>query len=69
MQLLGTPSTCHHLEQLEQGHRRLPPLQDLFASWQHVGRSSCSDALAQREHVLGVATLCGASLRLLYDLA
>jgi hypothetical protein len=69
MQLFGTSSTWHHLEQLEQLHRRLPPVQDIFASWQNAGMSSRSDALAQREHVLGVATLSGASLRLLYELA
>jgi hypothetical protein len=69
MQLFGTLSTWHHLEHLEQLHRRLPPLQDIFARWQNAGRSSRSDALAQREHLLGVATLSGASLRLLYDLA
>ena len=69
MQLFGTLSTWHHLEQLEQMHRRLPPLQDIFARWQNVGMSSRSHTLALREHVLGVATLSGASLLLLYDLA
>jgi hypothetical protein len=69
MQRFGTLSPWHHLEQLEQLHRRLPPLQDIFARWQNAGRSSRSDALARREKVLGVATLSGASLLLLYDLA
>ena len=65
MQLVGILSPWHHLEQLEQLHRRLPPLQDIFARWQNAGRSSRSEALVRREKVLGVATLSGASLRLL----
>jgi hypothetical protein len=49
--------------------RRLPPLQDIFVSWQYSGASNRSDALALREQLLGVATLSSVSLRLLYDLA
>lgn len=69
MQLLCTSSAMHHLEHLEQMHRRLPPLQDTFALWQCTGASTRPDVLALREQLLGVATLSGASLRLLYDLA
>jgi hypothetical protein len=69
MQLLCNTTAMHHLEHLEQMHHRLPPLQDIFANWQYTGVSSRSESLAQREHLLGVATLSGASLRLLYDLA
>jgi hypothetical protein len=68
MQHFGTVSPWHHLEELEQLHHRLPQLQDIFAGWQHDGRSSRSDALAHREYVLGVTTLSSASLRLLYDI-
>lgn len=69
MQRFGTVSTWDYLEELEHLHRRLPPLQDIFARWQNTGMSSLPDALTQRELVLGVATLSGASLRLLYHLA
>jgi hypothetical protein len=70
MQLLCTPTTASdQLAHLEQVHRSLPPLQDILARWQHAGASTGSEALALRERRLGAATLSGASLRLLYDIA
>jgi hypothetical protein len=69
MQLLWTSPTIDRLADLERIHRRLAPLQDIFACWQRAGGSAPSEALAQRERLLGPATLSSASLRLLYDLA
>lgn len=69
MQHFGTASRRHHLEELEQLHHRLPPLQDIFAGWHYAGASARSQALAQRGRLLGPATLSSASLRLLYDIA
>ena len=68
MQLLCTPPASDPLAQLEQAHRRLLPVQDIFASWQHDGASARSQALVLRERLLGPATLSSASLRLLYDI-
>ena len=70
MQLLCTPPTARdQLAHLEQMHRCLLPLQDIFAGWHHEGTSARSDALTQREWLLGPATLSSTSLRLLYDIA
>jgi hypothetical protein len=69
MQLLCTPPARDHLAHLEQVHRTLSPLQDIFAGWQHAGASTRSEALALRERQLGPATLSSASLRLLYDIS
>ena len=68
MQLLCTPPASDPLAHLEQAHRRLLPVQDIFASWQHAGASARSQALVLRERLLGPATLSSASLRLLYDI-
>ncbi len=70
MQPLCTPTTASdQLAHLERVHRFLLPLQDILARWQHAGASASSEALALRERLLGSATLSGASLRLLYDIA
>src|ERR1700730_11668944 len=69
MQLPCTPTARDQLTHLEQVHRCLLPLQDIFTRWHHAGVSTGSEALAQRERLLGPATLSSASLRLLYDLA
>lgn len=69
MQLLCTPPARDHLAHLEQAHRRLLPVQDTFARWQHAGASARSQALMLRERLLGPATLSSASLRLLYDIS
>ncbi len=69
MQLLCAPSALDHLADLEQAHRRLPPLRDTFERWQLSAMCTPSDTLVLREHLLGVATLSNASLRLLYDIA
>lgn len=45
------------------------PLEHLFADWQRAGSSSACPLLAERERVLGPATLRAATLRLLFDLA
>jgi hypothetical protein len=69
MQLLCTPPARDRLAHLEQVHRSLPPVRDIFAKWQHAGASARSEALAQRERLLGPATLSSASLSLLYDIS
>jgi hypothetical protein len=69
MQLLCTPSARDYLAHLEQMHRCLLPVQDIFAIWQYSGSSVWSEALARREQLLGPATLSSASLRLLYDVS
>ena len=70
MQLLcTTPTARDQLAHLEQVHRCLLPLHDIFAGWQQAGASTTSEELALREWLLGPATLSGASLRLLYGIA
>ncbi len=54
---------------LEQMHRKLPPLSEIFATWRSSGTTACSDVLARREQLLGAGTLSSAGLRLLYDIA
>lgn len=60
--------TQDHVTHLEQAHRRLLPIQDTFARWQHASGSGPSQALMLRERLLGPATLSSTSLRLLYDI-
>jgi hypothetical protein len=67
--LCTTPTASDQLAHLEQVHRSLLPLQDIFAGWQRTGASTGSKALAQRERLLGPATLSSASLRLLYGIS
>jgi hypothetical protein len=69
MRLLCTAPARDQFAHLEQLHRTLPPLSEIFATWRSSGTGACSNALARREHLLGAATLSGASLRLLYDIA
>lgn len=68
MHLVYTPPTRVSLMHLEQIHRRLPSLQELFANWQCSAEGTLSEELMQRERLLGPATLSSASLCLLYDL-
>lgn len=57
------------LQRAEQVLRSLPALEDIFTGWHTAGVTSLTPALQQRERVLGAATLPGASLQLLYDIA
>lgn len=52
MQRLCTPTARDQLAHLEQVHRCLLPLQDIFTGWHHAGVSTGSEALAQRERLL-----------------
>ena len=54
---------------VEQRLSCLPPLQQTFASWHTSGATEGVPHLELREAVLGAATLSGASLRLLYEIA
>src|SRR5712692_5339754 len=54
---------------VEQRLSCLPPLQHTFASWHTSGATEGVTHLELREAVLGAATLSGASLRLLYEIA
>ncbi len=54
---------------VEQRLSCLPPLQHTFAAWHTSGATEGVPHLELREAVLGAATLSGASLRLLYEIA
>lgn len=69
MQLLCIPSTVDHSVYLEQIHLSLPSLTATFEAWHRSGSRGAMDTLNLREQRLGVATLSGASLRLLYEIA
>src|SRR5713226_8413219 len=58
-----------HLDQTEHALNRLPPLEDLFEAWFTSSFIETAPALEQRDQALGAATLSGASVRLLYEIA
>jgi hypothetical protein len=56
MQILWTTTTVSdQLGHLEQVHRSLLPLQDIFCKWQHTDANVRSEALAMRERLLARA--------------
>jgi hypothetical protein len=69
MQLPCSAPAREQFAHLEQLHRKLPSLSEIFAAWSSRSTGAWSDALALREHLLGAATLSSGSLRLLYDIA
>src|SRR6266702_1622910 len=66
MQLFCSAPAREQFAHLEQLHRKLPSLSEIFAAWSSRSTGAWSDALALREHLLGAATLSSGSLRLLY---
>ena len=69
----SVPSTCLNLQLAEEVLYDLPPLEGVFLYWHTHGVTSTTPGitslLARREQMLGVTTLSGASIRLLYECA
>jgi hypothetical protein len=67
------PSACLNLQLAEEVLYDLPPLEGVFLHWHIHGVTAITPGitslLARREQMLGVATLSGASIRLLYECA
>ncbi len=69
----SVPSAILNLQLAEEVLYDLPPLEGVFLHWHIHGATATTPGitslLARREQMLGVATLSGASIRLLYECA
>jgi hypothetical protein len=69
----SVPSAALNLQLVEEVLYDLPPLEGVFLYWHTHGVTSTTPGitslLARREQMLGVTTLSGASIRLLYECA